>query len=131
MVLLLYSVWGIVRSIRRYPEPTRKNVRKLNTFVLMDMWDEFFKYETNTRRLPLFRAIERLSIGEYEHDKYYSARMDWFLSKLVRKYISGEWRPCQPHHPADHWSEPCVVEAWARLIRGLADEVGIETCPEK
>lgn len=111
----------------RYPEPTKENCRKHNSHVLMDIWNEFFEHEDNRGREPLFRALMKLSVAEYEHDAYYSQRIDWFLEKLLEKYQSGEWWPKKPWVPAGCWTEPSAVEAYAQMKQGLAADIGIKS----
>lgn len=84
----------------RYPEPTKENTDKHNTHVLLDIWDEFFKHEDNPGRDGLFKAIRKITIAEYEHDGYYSQRIDWFLKKLAQAYVDGEWEPPKSWNPS-------------------------------
>lgn len=115
----------LVFIANKYPEPTRDNTRKRNTHALLDIWDEFFEYEHNGGRDSLFRAIRKVIVGEYEHDAYYSQRIDWFLKKLVEKYLNGKWNPPQPHHPASCWTEPSAVKALGEMKQELMRDVGI------
>lgn len=105
-VFLLWDVLMIVRSIYRYPEPTRDNVKKKMNHILFDIWDEFFEKDTNTHKTALFKAIRRILACEIEHDSHYSQRFTWFLKKLTDKYISGEWPPLEPWCPVDYWDDP-------------------------
>jgi len=114
----------IVIHVNRYPKPTRENTRKLKTHVLLDIWDDFFKYEHNKGRDPLFQAIRRIFIGEYEHDRYYADRIDWFVEKIVEKYQSGEWPPRRPGRPYTCWAEPYTVEARKALMQELLQDIG-------
>ena len=105
-IYLLWNVWVLVRSIHRYPKPTRDNLGRHNAVVLFDIWEEFFEYEDNPGRDPLLRALRILIIVTYAHDGYYGTRGDWFLERLVKKYISGEWQPRRPWLPCSFWKEP-------------------------
>lgn len=109
----------IIKLCMRYPVPTKENCKWPNAHALIDVWCEFFQYEDNPAhpdpekhpdfgREALFRAIERITICEYEHDHYYRDRMDWFVEKLVEKYLSGEWHPRMPIRPDRRvcWDEP-------------------------
>jgi len=116
----------LVFIANKYPEPTRENTRKKNTHVLLDVWDDFFKYERNKSKDSLFHAIRKVIVGEYEHDGYYAQRMDWFLEELVKKYNSGEWKPLEPWNPAGFWIEPSVVEVREAQIRKLMADVGVK-----
>jgi len=106
-IYLLWNVWVLVRSIHRYPKPTRDNLGRHNA---VDIWEEFFEYEDNPGRDALFRALRRLSLGTYAHDGYYGTRADWFLERLVKKYESGEYQPRKPWLPCSFWKEPIIQE---------------------
>ena len=114
---LLWDVWNIVKTVSKYPEPTRENTKKQITHVLLDLWDEFETY--NVARKPLFKALRRLSVCEAEHDIDYSQRMTWFLMRLTAKYLSGEWIPLEPWAPKGYWSDPVVIEKWRKARQEL------------
>lgn len=115
----------IVVLIRRYPEPTHENARHPNTHILIDLWDLFFRYEDNPGRRLLFCAIRKLVLCTYEHDPYYARRIDWFVEKLVEKYLSKEWRPRKAYSPTGHWTEPAVLEAIKELKMRLLKSAGL------
>ena len=97
----------LVRMAMRYPEPTKDNILLENTKVFKEIWDTFFTYEDNVLRQPLFKAIERIMLCEYEHDPYYRYRMDWFIEEIVESVISGKLKP-RPHGrplPCEVWHE--------------------------
>lgn len=123
-IYLLWDVWIMVRSIMRYPEPTKENTRKWNTHTLIDVVEEFTKY--NRLRTSLFKAAFRLVVGEYEHDSDYAQRFDWFLGRLTQTYIDGRWKKLEPWNPSWWWEEPSVVEANDKLARELMTEIGLE-----
>ena len=100
----------IINLANKYPEPTYENVRKQNSHVLLDIVEEFFKYEDNPVREPLFRAIFRIFIAEYEHDGYYSNRIDWLLERLFKVFQGGGWQLSKPWHPTNCWTEPSTLE---------------------
>ena len=117
-IFLLLEVWRIVSGILKYPEPTRENTKEPATHVLFDIWDEFFKYESNiyyspTRqgRVPLYQAVRRVMVSEVEHDGDYSERVTWFLKKLAEKYVSGEWPALPPWAPTNCWKDPVTLKA--------------------
>ncbi len=72
----------------RIPEPTKENCVHPNSHILLDIWDEFFSRETNSTRKPLFEAIRRIMVSEYETDPYYRERMDWFLKQIIK----SDWK---------------------------------------
>lgn len=110
-IYMLWSIWNIVRTIRKYPEPTKENCNNSSAHALMDIWDEFFELEENQGRDALFRAIRRVSVSEVEHDNYYSQRITWFILRLVSKYMSGDWAPLEPWAPMVCWNDPKVINA--------------------
>jgi len=114
----------MIKLANLYPNPTKENTRKPNTHALIDVWDEFFEHEDNPMRDGLFRAIRRLSIGEYEHDPYYGNRIDWFLEKLVEKYLNGEWIPRKAWSPTGCWNEPSVLEEQELMKKRLLKAIG-------
>ena len=110
-------VKALIILANRYPEPTKKNTQKHNTHVMLDIWDEFFKY--NEVKNDMFHAIKKVVADEYEHDDVYETRMTWFLEKLVEKYLSGEWWPSKPFNPSHGWTEPAAIEAQKKVVREL------------
>ena len=111
----LIALISIIRLIRKYPEPTRENTRKPNTHAWIDIWDEFFKYEDNPGRNLLFRAIRKIFICEYEHDSYYSSRIDRMLEWWLEKYQNGEYNKRMPWNPLACWNEPSVIKGRALM----------------
>ena len=92
---------ALIWFAKRLPEPTRENVIRPNSKVLLDMRDEFFKCEDNGGRHELFEAIWKIFIVEYEHDIYYSNRIDW----LVEQAVNRGWHPRPCGHPNTCWKE--------------------------
>jgi len=128
-IFLLLEVWHIVSGILKYPEPTRENTKEPATHVLFDIWDEFFKYESNiyyspTRqgRVPLYQAVRRVMVSEVEHDGDYGERITWFLKKLAEKYVSGEWPALPPWAPTNCWNDPVTLKEKRKKIIELAME---------
>jgi len=122
----IFALIGIIKLCKKYPEPKKENTVKPNTHALIDIWDEFFEYEVNNPHTDaLFRALRRLSLGEYEHDPYYANRIDWFIEKLAEKYLSGEWKPREAYAPTGFWREPSVLEGQRQLKNSLLERVGL------
>lgn len=115
-IYLLWDVFVIVRSIYRYPEPTRENIKKRMNSVLFDVWDEFFERDTNEGKTALFKAVRRVLAVEIEHDSHYSERFTWFLKRLAEKYVSGEWPPLEPWCPVDYWNDPVKEEELRKAV---------------
>ena len=110
----LGSILGIINIIRfcmKHPEPTKENCTNPDSWVLLDIWDEFFELEDNLWRNPLFRAMRRLSVAILESIDYYSQRMTWFLMKLAKAYADGRWQPNLPCCPYSHWKDPATIAA--------------------
>lgn len=91
---------AIVTLAQRYPDPTRENCIQSNSHILFDIRDKFFEYERNDGRKPLFEAIFKLLIAEYEHDPYYRFRLDWVLEQIEK----SDWKP-RPRIPMECWTE--------------------------
>jgi hypothetical protein len=86
----------------RLPEPTKENCTNPNSHILLDIRDRFFDLENNPGREPLFRAIFKIAICEYEHDPYYGYRMDWVKEEMDKR----GWNPRPQGRPRGiHWRE--------------------------
>jgi hypothetical protein len=89
----------------RYPEPTKTRTTAKNTHNLLDIQKRFFEYENNSGRDALLRAIWRIFIIEYEHDKYYRHRIDWIIEEIVKMVNDGVWESREPQKPLRNWRE--------------------------
>ncbi len=87
----------IVLANRLKIEPTKQNTFHPNTHVLIDIWDKFFQ-TVELSREPLFRAVSKIVISEYEHDPYYRDRINIFLELLVEAMLKGNWKPRPLNH---------------------------------
>jgi len=96
----------VTLAMRFYPEPTYENCASGNSKELLDIAEQFCAYEDNRGRLPLFRALWRIVIDEYEHDPYYRFRMDWVVEELAEAVIDGRWKPRAPFRKEQYWCEP-------------------------
>jgi hypothetical protein len=107
---------AIAQLALRYPEPTLENCLHPNTKLMIKIWDKFFEYQetpenvTNVltqTRTPLFQAIRRIMICEYEHDPYYRYRMDWFIEQIIEANKNGQWA-MRPRYGREivGWKEP-------------------------
>jgi hypothetical protein len=86
----------------RIPAPTLENTARPNTHILIDIRDEFFKYEENPGRHKAFKAIWNFFIYLYECDGYYQQRIDWVIEKLRL----ANWEPRAKRTPDIHcWTE--------------------------
>ena len=89
----------------RLPEPTKENTIYPNTQTLLRVWDRFLEMEDNPGRRPLFESIKRIMVSEYEHDIYYSDRMQVFLELWLEEVMKGNWKPRYPGHPESCWKD--------------------------
>ncbi len=112
----ILGIFNIIRFCMKHPEPTKENCTNPDSWVLLDIWDEFFELENNPGRNPLFRAMRRLSVAILESIDYYSERMTWFLMKLSTAYIDGKWKPNLPCCPFSCWKDPATIEAGDKAI---------------
>ena len=93
---------AICTLARRYPIPTQENTAHPNTRTLLEIMEAFLKYEDNPGRKPMFEALWRMLVCEYEHDSYYRSRIDFVIEKLKRY----SWTPRPLEHPYHCWNEP-------------------------
>ena len=110
---------AVVLYGRRYPEPTRENIKNPDSLVLFDIWEEFFELEDNPGRDPFFKALRRITIGEIESNDYYAQRVTWWLMKLAQAYIDGRWQPNLPCCPFANWKDPATIEAKDKAIEDI------------
>ena len=96
---------------KKYPEPTKENCANPDSWVLLDIWDEFFELEDNLGRDSFFKALRKITVGVLEPMDYYSERMTWFLMKLMMAYLDGRWQPLLPCTPFAHWKDPATIAA--------------------
>ena len=128
-IFLLLEVWHIVSGILKYPEPTKENTKEPIAHVMLDIWDEFFQYESNIYYSPtrqgrelLYRAARRVSVSEVEHDGDIGERITWFAKKFAEKYVSGEWPALPPWAPTNCWNDPVTLKEKRKKIIELAME---------
>lgn len=100
-IKLFMAVWNVMQTVNRYPEPTRDNCHYPLVLGLMDIWDEFFKWEDNPEhpdssehpffgRVQLYRAFRRAMLATLEHDHYYRQRGHWWTKKIYEAYRDGK-----------------------------------------
>lgn len=94
---------SMIELIFKYPAVTRANSKGTNANTIMDIEQEFFKYENNPCREPLFRAFFRMWQAELSHDEYYEGRQDWILEQIFKAVLTGKWMPRRPGHPVPKW----------------------------
>ena len=98
---MLIALIQIVRIARRYPEPTKENTSLPRTHILIDVRDWFFEHEDNPGRDALFRAMWRMFIIEYEHDGYYTPRIDGITEEMQKR----GWGIRSIKTSMSHWKE--------------------------
>jgi len=100
----LRLIFAIIKLIKRFPEPTKENCVFPNSRRLIEIRDKFFELEGEASRVPIYRAIWKLLIVEYEHDGDKRHRIDWILEQIQQ----GKWEtrakgcPTRTYH---HWNE--------------------------
>ncbi len=111
-VVLALSVFSSV-----VPEPTKENIGQenarifANACLLIDIRDEFFRYETNKFRMPALKGVFNFAIYLYVCDGYYQQRIDWVMEKLFQ--IQALWQPRLKNTPDPHY--------WSEFIQGYND----------
>lgn len=91
----------IIWAARFYPEPTYENLAVPNSKVLLRIKDKYLEYELNQDRVDLIKALFRIFIGEYEHDRFYRYRFDWFIEMVIKSY----WVFRKYGRPDEFWNE--------------------------
>jgi len=94
---------ALIILANRLPEPTTENTVIPNTRTMIRIWDKFLSMENNAGREPLFKAIDKVQIGEYEHDYYYRDRMDVWFELWLEEVLMGNWKPRSLGHPDSCW----------------------------
>ena len=119
-ISMFIDVWKIVRSVNRYPEPTKENSDKPNVHWMIDFWDNFEKY--NGARVPLFRALRRIKLCEYQHDDFYAERHDKYIREVMSAIENGSYILPSVSSPTSYWSDPKAIKELALARMGHATE---------
>jgi len=100
---------GLLNQVADHlPVPTKENMQGCNpnTFVLIELRDEFFALEKNDGRHKVFKAIWNFVIFLYGYDNYYRYRIDWALERWKTK----PWLPREHQRPRStfwrEWDKP-------------------------
>lgn len=125
----------VIKFAKTLPDPIIENTNRHNTHILIGIKDKFFKLENNAGRKELFEAAWKILITEYEHDPYYSYRIDWVLDEIQK----SDWKekPCwQPTR--DNWNEPLpegITQTRMKLPQHIVEKLremgGVEGIPTK
>uniref|UniRef100_A0A6M3LIU3 Uncharacterized protein n=1 Tax=viral metagenome TaxID=1070528 RepID=A0A6M3LIU3_9ZZZZ len=121
--MAVWHAFQIVRLCMKYPEPTRENCKNPDSIVMLDTFEEFFKWERNEYRDPFFKLVRRIVVGTLEHCDYDSQRISWFLMKLTNAYMEGRWKPHLPCTPFICWNDPEVIKAKEEAIEETVMEL--------
>jgi hypothetical protein len=111
----------LTKLARFYPEPERALVRKYNSFVWLDIFDEYLEYERNPRILDLVQDLRRAFIGKIESCNNYSERIDVLVEMIARKYNEGAFKKRRSHTPGNDWVEPSVIEAKQVILTSMGE----------
>lgn len=111
---MLIALIQIIRTVKKYPEPTRQNTVFRNTRIRLDVQDKILG---NLRaRRPLIKAGFRVLNAECEHDGFYEFIHDIYIVELL---IRG-WEPDKQHG----------FPMWRYWKGQLPEEYCIETNPK-
>lgn len=91
-VKLALRLWRLYKEIGRLEPVTRGNANRHNTFVFLDMAEDFFANEKNPSRHPEFDAICNLFLLMFDGDYYYWERIEYEIYLLYLKILSGEYQ---------------------------------------
>ncbi len=97
---------GVVRNLRKafkslqeIPEPTKENVRHVNTRILIGIRDEFFKHLNfschGQHYIRMFRTIINYIIVKYDYDRFYHDMANWWYGEMIERgwQLQGYNRP--------------------------------------
>ncbi len=94
------------------PDYTRENCNEVNTKILFDIEDKFWRFYNLPTRTALFKAAWKIAKFENEHDPHYrDIIFGWAVEELVEAVIDGRWKPRPIGHPSGFWNEPRVEGA--------------------
>ncbi len=97
-------VKAIISLANKYPKPTSDNLDTANAQVLRDAFGKFHKH--NKVKPDMFLAVERIAVGEVEHDPVYGDFLQIFLEFIIEAILAGKWKPRRLGKPAPrYWSE--------------------------
>ena len=122
-IAAIWHAFKIIQLCMKYPEPTRENCNNPDALVMLDIWDEFFKWEDNPYRDPFFLLMRRVSVATVEHCDFDNQRITWWIFKLVQAYMDGKWQPRLPSTPSYCWNEPEVLKAREEAIEETVMEL--------
>jgi hypothetical protein len=98
------GILSAYNAMVKLPEPTLENTKLQNTHLLIEIRDEFFKFEDNPGRSSAFRVIWKFFLWMYELDAYYGDRINWIIERLFS--LSGRWIFQPEFKPRiTHWRE--------------------------
>jgi len=120
--IILAMLWIFLKA-RKFPEPTRENIKKESSHIWMDIFDEYFEYEKCERVKEIINAFRKVLIGLNEHSSPYTDRFGWFVKRIQEK----GWKPLPAHKPYDWWAEPSVLKAKQERVQRILAESKIFT----
>jgi len=95
-ISLIRSIPALIKACRlinKFPLPRPGESMSLNTQATLEIITLFNRYHDNPGRQPLFDALYRLIVPEFEHDGYYSTIRDWWIEEIIIAILHGEWQP--------------------------------------
>lgn len=94
--------YAIVPICNLFPEPKMDNVAQSNSRRLLEIMEEYKKWERNWRVGAIIHAVMRVVINKIEHSPNWRDRI-YFLAEKLRE---GEWKGRALNHPEHDWAEP-------------------------
>ena len=98
--LFVYEIKAPIKVVlnlidHRLPTPTKENTIQPNTWVWIDIRDEFLdRCKTQTK---IYHALWNFAITLYEFDEPYRQFGDWVVSKILAR--QGDWKPLEKNKP--------------------------------
>lgn len=85
-----------------FPDPKDYIVQHPNTLRLLELLDEYNKYEGMGRRRVVINAAVRIVVDKIEHSPNWRDVFCWWVDRLR----AGKWKECSYNHPVNGWNEP-------------------------
>jgi len=93
---------SLVPICNLYPEPEIDNVAQFNSRRLLEIIEEYKRYERNDMVRQIVLAVVRVVINKMEASPNWRDRI-YFLAEKLRE---GEWKTRALNHPEHDWEEP-------------------------
>ena len=91
----------IIHFAKKYPSPTRGNVKDHNALILLDVRDWFLEHYGKQGKHAMLRAGITLLVVEYAHDPDYR----WMFHLLLEELARRDWHERPPDAFPQFWEE--------------------------